>query len=140
MIILALDYGIKKIGAAISETKLLYAQPIKSFSAKKHVYYENIDNIMKLWKPKKIIVGYPLNGKGKKQNITKKTELFIKNLKNRYILNIILHDERLTTIEAKNLFFKKKNNTFKKKCIHSIAAKIILESWLNSKNSKNFLF
>lgn len=137
MIILGLDYGLKTIGAAILETKLLYAYPINSFSAKKSIFLKKIDFIIQKWCPKYIIVGYPLNLQGKKQSITKKTELFIKNLKKKYNIKIIKQDERFTTIEAKNLQYNQENHIFfKKKCIHSLSAKIILESWVEHISKK----
>nr|WP_049769266.1 Holliday junction resolvase RuvX [Buchnera aphidicola] len=69
MLIIAFDYGIKNIGIAISETKLLYAQPICTIKNKNWL---EIDKIIKIWLPLLIIVGYPIDMNGKKQKITKK--------------------------------------------------------------------
>lgn len=132
MLILAFDYGTKKIGIAIAETKLLYAKPISSINNKNN-YWNIIDKIFIKWLPSHIVVGYPINMFGKKQKITKKVDKFCYQLKNRYKIPIIIHDERLTTAEAKSIIFEKNGfKGLKKQCIHSISAKIILESWLKT--------
>ncbi|VFP83844.1 Holliday junction resolvase RuvX [Buchnera aphidicola] len=130
MIILSFDYGTKNIGLAIAETNLNYSVPIKSvIHDKKNIFWNKIDEIINYWNPKYIIIGYPYKIKKK---INKKIKKFSYLLKTKYNKNIFLYNENYSTKEAEffsNSYIKKKNNSY---CIHSIAAKIILDSWLNN--------
>ena len=68
----------------------------------------------------------------KKQNITKKKEKFASLLKNKFNILVKMHDERLTTVEARSVIFQKGGfKQLKKINIHSLSAVIILESWLD---------
>lgn len=131
---MAFDYGTKKTGIAISETKLLYAQPLGSIKNNNWIL---IDKILNKWLPLHIIVGYPTHMNGKKQDITKKVDKFCNHLKVRYKIPVTIHDERLTTVEAKSIvFYNGGFKALKKTCIHAFSAKIILESWLNENKQK----
>ncbi|VFP81266.1 Putative pre-16S rRNA nuclease [Buchnera aphidicola (Cinara kochiana kochiana)] len=131
MIILSFDYGTKNIGLAVAETELNYSVPIKSIIYdKKNIFFKKIKETINYWNPKYIIIGYPYKIKKK---INKKIKKFSYILKEKYNKNIFLYNENYSTKEAKfflNDYKKKKNNSY---CIHSIAAKIILDSWLKSK-------
>jgi putative transcription antitermination factor YqgF len=48
-------------------------------------------------------------------------------------IDVELEDERLTTWEAKQIMSDKNNLTDKKTTSHALAAKIILDTWLNRK-------
>lgn len=134
MFILSFDYGTKIIGAAIGQYITRTANPINPINVKNGIPdWKSIVYLISYWIPKIIIVGYPLNMDGSKQNFTKKTILFAKLLQKKYSINVQLHDERLTTIESKSIFFsQKKKKSIKQKSIHSLSAVLILESWLNS--------
>ncbi|NIG99417.1 MAG: Holliday junction resolvase RuvX [Buchnera aphidicola (Periphyllus acericola)] len=144
MIILSFDFGTKNIGTAIGECITYTTRALKTISKNKKTYWKNIKKIIYEWKPKKIIVGLPLNIYGKKQKITRKTEKFAKKLLKKFKISVKLHDERYTTIEAKSILFKNGGvKQLTKKNINSISAEIILKSWfyekLNNKkkNKKN---
>lgn len=132
MIVMSFDFGTKKIGVAIGECITYSSRVLKTINKKN--YIQNIKKIILDWKPKKIIVGLPLDIYGKKQKITIKAEKFSHNLFKKFKIPVILHDERFTTIEAKHLLFK--NGGIKKLTknkINSLSAKIILQSWLYEK-------
>ncbi|MDE5286172.1 MAG: Holliday junction resolvase RuvX, partial [Buchnera aphidicola] len=64
-----------------------------------------INNLIIEWQPMSIIVGLPLNMDGTNQKITKKAKKFACLLKNKFNTPVILHDERLSTIEARSKIF-----------------------------------
>ncbi len=67
---------------------------------------------------------------GTEQKITNKARKFANRLHGRFDIQVILHDERLTTIEARaELFNKFGYRGLNKSKIDSISAAIILESW-----------
>ncbi|XBC42258.1 MAG: Holliday junction resolvase RuvX [Buchnera aphidicola (Meitanaphis elongallis)] len=132
MIFLAFDFGIKRIGVAVGQKITNTAQTLPLIKVKNEkINLNQFKTLFLEWKPHSIIIGLPLNMNGTQQNITKKSKQFSKKLFKNFKIPIFLHDERLTTIEAKTTLFEK--NGFKsliKNKTDSTAAAIILESWL----------
>ena len=61
-IVMAFDFGLKKIGLAVGQTLTKTAQPIHVFKAKDgSPNWESISEHIKQWKPDILIVGLPLN-------------------------------------------------------------------------------
>jgi putative Holliday junction resolvase len=139
MLAIAFDFGLKKIGVAVGEDFLKKGKALKELSAKNgRPNWNNIKNLLNKWEPEFLIVGLPLNIDGSRQNITKKAENFAYLLKNKFNIFVNLHDERLSTKEARSLIFQKNGfKALKKEKIHSVAAVIILESWFNQKSLLN---
>ncbi|QJC32137.1 Holliday junction resolvase RuvX [Enterobacteriaceae endosymbiont of Donacia versicolorea] len=130
--LLAFDYGIKNIGVAVGQSIIGIAHTLKFIKNKKSgvINWEILYNLIDEWNPKKIIVGLPLQMDGSQQYITILTKKFAYYIEKKFNINVELHDERLSTVEAKYLLFKyggwkilKKNN------INSLSASIILQSW-----------
>lgn len=133
MIIIAFDFGIKKIGVAVGENITKTARPLDVLNAQNgNPNWIIVKKLLKYWQPKFIIVGLPLNIDGTKQNITNKSEKFAQLLKNKFNILVKMHDERLSTVEAKSIIFNKGGfKALKKNKIHSFSAVVILESWFN---------
>ncbi|QCI21256.1 Holliday junction resolvase RuvX [Buchnera aphidicola (Hyperomyzus lactucae)] len=133
MILLSFDFGIKKIGVAVGENIIKKGRPLKVLNAHNgNPNWDIIKNLIQYWQPQYIIVGFPLNINGTKQEITDKSEKFANLLQYKFNIIVKMHDERLTTVEAKSMIFKQGGfKALKKEKIHSFAAVIILESWLN---------
>lgn len=133
MIAIAFDFGIKKIGVAVGENITKKGRPLNVLNAQNgHPNWNIVSNLIQYWQPKFIIVGLPLNINGTKQKMTSKSEKFANLLKYKFNIIVKMHDERLTTVEAKSIMFKKDGfKALKKEKIHSYAATIILESWLS---------
>lgn len=133
MIVIAFDFGIKKIGVAVGENITKRGKALNILTVKNgHPNWSIIKNLLKYWEPKLIIVGLPLNINGTKQEITKKSEKFADLLKYKFNILVEMHDERLTTVEARSIIFNKGGfKALQTEKIHSFAAVIILESWFN---------
>lgn len=131
--IIAFDFGIKNIGVAVGENILKKGRALNKLSVYNgHPNWDDIKYLLKIWKPDCIIVGLPLNMNGTRQNMTRKAEKFAYSLKNKFNIIVKLHDERLSTKEARSLIFNKHGfKALKKDKIHSEAAVIILESWFH---------
>ncbi|GAB1349354.1 hypothetical protein MASR1M107_15680 [Ignavibacteriales bacterium] len=77
--ILAIDYGTKRVGIALTDPLKIIASPFATFDNDKLL----IDKIVTLVKEKeveKIIVGYPINGDGTKTILSDTIEQFSKKL------------------------------------------------------------
>ncbi|WP_343153596.1 Holliday junction resolvase RuvX [Buchnera aphidicola (Mindarus keteleerifoliae)] len=131
MIALSFDYGTKIIGVAVGETLFSTTKALNHLQCIKNYPDWNVVNkLISYWEPNILIVGFPIYKNKKKQNITKKTKKFANILKHKYQRTVILHNEYLTTIEAKNFLFNKGGfKALKKGKIDSISAALILESW-----------
>ncbi|QCI26152.1 Holliday junction resolvase RuvX [Buchnera aphidicola] len=138
MLILSFDFGTKNIGAAIGQNITYTAHALNSIKVIKGIPdWKKISYLIKYWMPKLIIVGYPLHMDGSKQKMTQKTIIFSKLLKKKYHIDVQLHDERLTTIEAKSILYTNGGyKKLKKKNIDSLSAALILESWFQKTKFK----
>lgn len=98
--ILALDYGKKRIGVAITDPDQTVAFPRETWKGKTNIQVlETLKNLIKEEKVCEIVVGFPLALSGEKTAQTRETEVFIETLSH---LGIPIHtmDERWTTIQA----------------------------------------
>ncbi|CAL4044032.1 Putative pre-16S rRNA nuclease [Buchnera aphidicola (Pemphigus populi)] len=131
MNILSFDFGIKNIGVAVGQKLTFTAHALNALPAKLGIpNWNQINSLLLEWEPQSIIVGLPLNIDGSKQKITKRAEKFAKLIKKKFFLPVKLHDERLSTVEAKSILFEKGGfKALKKNKIDSMSAVIILESW-----------
>jgi putative holliday junction resolvase len=140
--VLAIDYGEKNFGLAISDSKGLIASPLEVLSITKnrdinHIIKE-IFSISKEHGVKKILVGKPQAFTKIQEKSTKKIEKFIEKLETIMDIPIVTYDEAFSTIEAQNMLTSSGQNarSFKGK-IDKIAATIFLQEFLNSKNRNN---
>ena len=79
------------------------------------------------------ILGYPLNMDDTDSKLSLKVSKFKKACEQLFDIDVELEDERLTTWEAKKIMSDKNNLNDKKTTSHALAAKIILDTWLNKK-------
>ena len=131
--IIALDYGEKRIGVAISDALGLTAQP-RPFIKQSNQVVSTIQQLIKENDIKEIIVGMPYNQEGKKNNKCLEIETFIDNLKGNVSIPVISYDERYSTVAAsrqlQDLGYNQKKQRGK---IDSMAAAFILQGYLDKK-------
>ena len=132
--ILALDVGDKRIGVAVSDPFGFSGTPIGTFLNNKD-FFKNLEEIIKQYKPVKIVIGLPLTLSGEEGQQAKKTKNFAKKLQKYFPeIPIEFEDERFTTdIAEERLSAVLKSKKKKKQKLDSISAVVILESYL-SKN------
>ena len=130
--ILAMDYGKKRCGFAISDENQSIAFPLETVENKE--IYQYIKNIIQEENIVKFIVGLPRTNSNDLFNLENEIKLFIKKIKLDYPkLGIFREDERFTSSLAKLLIAKsdlKKTKRENKKLIDKISATIILQSFL----------
>ena len=132
--ILGIDFGDVRVGLAISDLTHTIASPFKTFTFK-----DDDDLLLKLSyliKEKditEIVVGLPLNMKGKITKQTLKVHEFINLLKSSFSHKIYLIDERLSSITAKKIMQEMNIKTgHNKEKTDQISASIILQEYLDS--------
>ena len=131
---LGIDYGEVNYGFAIgnSITKNSTTYFSEKIASEKEAL-KFIENLIKEWDLKGIILGYPLNMDDTDSKLSLKVSKFKITCEQLFDINVELEDERLTTWEAKKIMSNKNNLTDKKTTSHALAAKIILDTWLNKK-------
>lgn len=135
MQILSFDFGTKKIGVAVGQTKTNTSSPLEVIFNKKNVTdWTRIHLIVKEWKPELILVGKPLNMDGTDSDIMKLVEKFHKKLYKLTGIECKYIDERLTSFEARQNFkelMTENKTSIKSEAIDAHAAKILIDNWLN---------
>ncbi|MBH43733.1 MAG: Holliday junction resolvase RuvX [Rickettsiales bacterium] len=130
--ILAIDYGSKRCGFAISDDDQLIAFPLTTIDNKE--IYSYIKNIINEENIEKFVIGLPKNKTNRLFKIENEIKLFIKKIKMEYpFLKIFRVDERFTSSLAKLIIAKsdlKKSKRENKNLIDKISATIILQSFL----------
>ncbi|MGI6484093.1 MAG: Holliday junction resolvase RuvX [Candidatus Dojkabacteria bacterium] len=140
--ILAIDYGDKHFGLAISDTKGILAQPLDTISISQNRGINNVIkdilDIAEEQKAKTILVGMPQEFRDQYKKTTDKIKIFINRLKDHTKIPIITYDESFSTTWAQNMLISSGQTTKKsRRKIDSIAATVFLQEFLNSNNRQN---
>ena len=132
--IMGLDYGEARTGVAISDLLGITAQGLESIAHgnNEKMLLNRIGEIITEYQVEKIVIGYPLNMNATKGPRAEKTDKFIEKLKNRFKLEVIKIDERLTTVSAHRTMTELSvSKDKKKKIVDTISAQYILQMYLD---------
>ncbi|WP_058911031.1 Holliday junction resolvase RuvX [Entomohabitans teleogrylli] len=129
--LLAFDFGTKSIGVAIGQRITGTARPLAALKARDGTPdWSAVERLLKEWQPEAVVVGLPLNMDGTEQPLTARARNFANKVHGRFGVAIQLHDERLSTVEAKSGLFERGGfRALNKGSVDSASAVIILESW-----------
>lgn len=135
--VLGLDYGTKTVGVAISDPLLLTAQGVEIIRREKpgklRKTLARIDELITSYQADKIVLGYPKNMNDTEGKRCEETIAFKEMLENRTNLEVILWDERLSTVTAdKTMMETGIRREHRKEYVDEIAAMIILQGYLDS--------
>lgn len=138
MRIMGLDVGDKTVGVAISDPFGLTSQGIKTIKIGEA--NDGIDELKALvseYQIKTIVVGLPKNMNGTIGPQGEKVLSYVEKIKENVLEDVVLWDERLTTMAAKRLLIESNvRRENRKKVIDKIAATYILQGYLDSKGFK----
>ena len=138
MIIMAIDLGNSRTGISLCDKSEILSYPLCTLEEKNKC--ELINKIYELSKKhsvESIVLGFPKNMNGsigeKAEEIIDFRESLLKKVK----INVILWDERLTTVSAQRNFVQMNINSKKsRKIIDAASACLILENYLEYKHKK----
>lgn len=141
MRIMGLDFGSKTVGVAISDALLITAQGIeivrREQENKLRRTLARIEELIKEYQVEKIVLGLPKNMDGSSGERVEKTMEFKAMLERRTQLEVIMWDERLTTVAADRLMMEANvRREDRKKYVDSIAATFILQGYLDKLSMK----
>ncbi len=132
--ILGVDFGDSRTGYATSDALGFSAHTLETYSEKNaKKVAEHTAELAKGLGAEKIVLGLPKNMNGTIGERGKKTKMFATLLRELTGLEVILWDERLTTVSAHNLMNETNTRGKKRKAaVDKIAAAFILQSYLDS--------
>lgn len=132
--LIAFDFGTKSIGVAIGQQITGTARPLAALKAQDGTPdWAVIEKLLQEWQPDEIIVGLPRNMDGSEQPLTARARKFANRIHGRFGVKVSLHDERLSTIEARAALFE--NGGYRalgKGQVDSASAVVILESFFET--------
>ena len=132
--LLCFDYGLASIGVASGNLAVGIASPLAELKAKDGIpNWALVEQLVKEWKPNKVLVGLPLNMDGSESELSARARKFGNRLNGRFNLAVEMVDERLTSRAAKAEAKQRGHRgNYKEKPIDSEAACLILEQYLNN--------
>ena len=137
MRIMGLDFGSKTVGVAVCDPLGITAQAVETITRtsenKLRQTLARIEQLAREYEIERIVLGYPKNMNNTLGERVEKTLEFKASLERRTGLEVLLWDERLTTIAAERVLMEsgvRREN--RKKTIDQIAAVFILQGYLDS--------
>jgi putative Holliday junction resolvase len=131
--ILAIDFGERRIGLALSDTLGITAQGLPTLDTRKtRDIFTYIENIIKENDVTKVIVGMPKNMNGTIGPKGREVKKFIQELVKRTKMEVIPWDERLTTVQSLKTMREMGTKQKHKEVTDRISATLILQSYLDS--------
>ncbi len=125
---IAFDYGDVRIGVAVSDPDSILASPLTTLKSDSKTLLKEILSIFEEIEPVQIFVGKPALLSGNSGSASEKAEEFAKRLSALIDVEILMVDERMSTVSAaRNLREAGKNAKDSKSSIDMAAAVAILE-------------
>ncbi len=136
MRILALDLGTKTLGLAITDASNTISYPLTTLRYNNEDYDYLIKELKKIIEEKKVellVLGLPKNMDNSLGFASQRSLNFKRALEENIDLEVKLVDERLSTVSAENILIESNmRRENRKKVIDSVAATIILDTYLGS--------
>ena len=133
--ILAIDYGKRKTGIAVTDPLQIIANGLTSVPT--HEIMTFLDNYFQKESVEMVVIGYPTQTTGEESESMRYITPFVNRLKNKYPnLPVEWVDERFTSKMAFQTMIDaglKKSDRQNKNLVDQISATIILQSYLESK-------
>lgn len=134
-IVLAFDFGQKRIGVACGDTVSRTAAPVDTIPvAPGGLRWEPIDALLREWQPALAVVGLPYNVDGSDGALTGAARGFAAEMMRRYGLPAVLVDERYSSLEAEARLKSARASGVRRRRVvkadvDAAAACVILERW-----------
>ncbi len=134
-LILAFDYGERRIGVAVGNTGTRTATAVGVLPARGTPDWGAVTQCLREWAPGRLIVGLPYNMDGSDTVLTAACRGFAAELSRRFKLPVELVDERLTSSAAMADLREARRSgarsrRVRREDVDANAARLILETWL----------
>ena len=136
--ILAIDYGSRRMGLAVSDPLGITAQGLETLERRnKRSDFARLEKLIRENQVQEIVLGNPLRMSGEAGAQSEKVAGFAEELRQRFQLPVHLWDERLTSAEA-NRILREADLSIQKRAqaVDRMAAVLILQSFLQAREAR----
>jgi len=137
--ILGLDLGTKTLGVSVSDNTMIIASGVKTIRYNEDFdsLFKELDEIVNYYNVEKFVLGLPLNMNNTFGDAAKRSMEFKEKLEERYDIEVIMQDERLSSVTANNVLIDADLSRKKRKTkVDEVAAIIILQNYLDRRKEK----
>lgn len=135
--ILSFDFGLRRIGVAVGQATTFTATALETVHHRDKPDWAAIDRLVDEWRPSLFVVGLPLDADGEETDMSRSARKFGDGLHGRYGKPVEFMDERFSSRQAEQRFAElRAAGRLRRKDagqLDAIAARIILENWLQSR-------
>lgn len=142
-LVLAFDFGLRRIGVACGDTLSRTASTLNIVPAgPAGPRWEILSSLISDWQPALLVVGVPYSVDGSQNAMTRAARSFANQLRLRYSLTVHMVDERYSSLEAAARLKEARESGLRKRRvaktdIDAAAACVILERWFIEKVEAN---
>lgn len=136
--VLALDYGSKSMGLAVTDELGITAQGLPTLRrTNKRNDLDYLRRVIKQYSVGEIVMGLPLRLSGETGIQADKVGLFAEELRKKFKVPVHLFDERLTSVEA-NRVLRESEMSIRRRAevVDQLAAVLILQAFLQARQSQ----
>jgi putative Holliday junction resolvase len=124
-VLLAFDFGLKKIGVALGNTLTSSARPLCILTpSTRDQRFAQVGALLAEWRPDRVVVGLPLTLDGGEQPASQHSRRFAHQLEGRFGVRVELVDERGSSLEAQRILGTHAADD-------AVAAAVILQRYLD---------
>lgn len=140
-IVLAIDFGLRRLGLASGDTLTRTATPRKTLAVPAGGFdWSGLAREVAALQPAQIVVGEPYNADGSPSELTAAARAFAAELRTRFALPVHLVDERWSSLDAEERLRDARASGARrrrvaKEDIDAVAAAVILERWFAAPSS-----
>jgi len=134
--VLGIDYGLARIGLAISDPERIIAQPWRTIPcSKSDRLMEEFASIVADMEIDTVVIGHPIHLSGDESEMSRAVDRFAERFREKFpTLRIVLRDERLSSVEASAAIRDMGGSPSRDKArIDAVAAALILQAFLESR-------
>jgi putative Holliday junction resolvase len=133
-ILLAFDFGLRRIGIATANRETGTASPLTTLRAEQEPPWADLDRILDDWRPAQLVVGVP-EGDGAAA-VARRARAFADALAERYGLPVATIDETLTSAAAQSDLADMRRSGYLRRRVGKggvdrVAACLIAEQWMS---------
>jgi putative Holliday junction resolvase len=133
-VVMAFDFGERRIGVACGDTISRSASPLGFVRVDAAGPWAEIEKLLKTWLPNLVVVGLPYNVDGSESALGRAARRFAVQMQQRFSLEVRMVDERYSSIDAQARLKSARESGSRRRRIakgdiDAMAACVILERW-----------
>ena len=132
---MGLDLGDQRIGVAVCDAARRVATPVTTIQrvGDRSVEHDHIADVVAEHDAVLVVVGLPLSLSGEVGPAARKVLTEVKRLRKRLGIEVVTHDERLSTVHAEgSLRHQGVKGAKRRAVVDQVAASVILQGWLDT--------